>query len=74
MEIPPPERSFRCMHMRLPSLRVCRYIAERRTGVAIRHGLAVAALVYLGDRTHVKVPRRNDVERTVPWFRPPIKK
>ena len=36
------------MHMRLPSLRVCRYIAERRTGVAIRHGLAVAALVYFG--------------------------
>ena len=31
------------MHVRLPSLRVCRYTAERRAGAAIHPGLAAAA-------------------------------
>ena len=33
------------MHMRLPSLRVYRYSAERRTDAVIRTGLAAAALI-----------------------------
>lgn len=44
---PPPWRNCRCMHLRLPSLRVCRYRPERMplTKQHVRH--AAAAIPYL---------------------------
>ena len=48
-DTPPPKVNCRCMHMRLPSLRVNRYIAERRAIPSICTGLAAAATELVGE-------------------------
>lgn len=45
--------------MRLPSLRVCRYIAERRAILDFRTGLAAAALITIFAAIEVGFKKRD---------------
>ena len=49
------------MHMRLPSLRACRNIAERRAIPNIRTGLAAAAAITIVASIDVISPNASDI-------------